>query len=475
MSIKIRITKNKLMRFYVGFLLVIVLGPLLFILYAKVHENIFTGNFPLSFWNDLSCSGCNVILIDVDILRYDHLGIYGYKRNTTPNIDAFFKDGIIFNNQISQSSNTLPSYMSIFTSLYPQEHNVMLLTDLGLSKDKKTLAEILKSNGYSTLGIYFYDDKFNPKLGSSRGFDYFFSTNQRASEALNYLDSFKKNGKKFFMYFHPFSPHAPYLTSKEISDKFTNPNYKGKIISDPNYYLGKYSSFNQLEELFWSKVDKSNSEDIQHLIDLYDAKIFLSDQLLGNFLKEIKKNGQLDNTIVILTSDHGEEFGLHGRLFEHTQLYDEDLRVPLLIRYPKVHKKIQINALTQSIDIFPTILDFLKLKYEGNISGRSLTPLIYGYSNYINLYAISQFSNLTSIRALDWKLILNKGVSSELYDLVHDPNEKNNVIDKYQGVARILEESLLNRLGKVKYDYSIPSTIKLDEKTKQKLIKTGYF
>lgn len=425
-----------------------------------------------SFKKSLVCSDCNVILISIDTLRADHLGIYGYRRGTSPNIDKFFKDGLVFTNHITQSLVTLPSHMSIMTSLYPQEHGEMLLTSPVLSFNFKTIAEIFKKEGFATAGFYNGSGHLDPKFGFGRGFDEYIVTGG-TTPVLERLERLAKSQQKFFAFFHSGGPHDPYVVKKAYADKFVDPNYRGKIDSDPKNY--QKLPFSAQSKLFWDTVDKNSKEDIRHLIDLYDAEILRSDEDLGRLFSKLKESGLVDKTIVILTADHGEEFSEHGE-FKHMQLYDEVLRVPLLIRNPDIKKGVKIGALTQNIDIFPTVLNFLGMPEVAGISGKSLVPLINGEENEINKFTISQWSQLTAIRTDQWKLILSRGKSQELYNIAQDSKEDANVIGEFPNVARGLENQLLGVLKTaVQYEYKDAPGTKIDEETRKKLIKEGYF
>lgn len=420
------------------------------------------------------CLNCNVILISVDTLRADHLEIYGYKRVTSPNIDRFFKDGLIFLNHISQSANTLPSHMSLFTSLYPQEHGVRLLTDPPLKKSYKTIAEILKENGYATLGLYTGSDHLDPQFGFERGFDSYLPGSTNEDFVLKELSELQRKNKKFFLFLHPYNPHDPYIVPKKYSQKFTDPDYQGKIDSSlRNYPEDAILDLKKLTNEFWAKVDSQSPEDIKHLQDLYDAEIFLTDEKLRQLFSQLEEDNQLDKTIVILTSDHGEEFFEHGQK-KHQQLYDEVIKIPLLIRYPK-NPQLKTAAITQNIDIAPTILDLLDLPDGVGFSGKSLLPLIVGATDKVNDYTISQWSYSTAIRTLEWKLLLYQGKDKEFYNLKTDPGEKVNVIKKYPEIAEALKRELNRVFKKVDFEPPVLPPQNLDKETRERLFKEGYF
>ena len=433
-------------------------------------------SYLLGWWSfpqkDFLCKDCNVILISIDTLRQDHLGIYGYSRETSPNIDRFFRDGAVFLNHISQAPNTLPSHMSMLTGLYPQEHKVRILTDEPLSSSYQTMAEILKKNGYTTVGLTTGSQHLDSKFGFNRGFDQYIPYGSKLETTLEFLDQFAKEKKKFFLFLHPFNPHDPYVVPSSFSQKFVDPNYQGNIDSDPKNYAGL--SFPEAHELFWAKVNQNDETDIKHLIDLYDAKILKTDELLGEIFSKLEETGQLDKTIVVLTADHGEEFLEHGH-FRHVSLFDEVIKIPLLIRHPKLSGATKFNGLSQNVDLLPTILDFLKLPSKEKFSGKSLTPAFRKPNETIDQFAIAQGVQMTAVRTLEWKLLIEKGEGKKLFYLKTDPREKNNVIGKFPNVVGNLEKQFQSVPGEIQFKYETPAFQDLDEKTREKLIKEGYF
>lgn len=424
--------------------------------------------------NKYSCKNCNVILISVDTLRADHLGIYGYKRNTSPNIDSFFNNSIIFTNHISQSNNTLASHMSMFTSLYPQQHGVVLLTDPPLAESITTLPQLLKANGYNTIGFYDSSNHLDSKFGFNRGFDKYEADRTLGNPLiLSDLEELKKSKRKFFIFLHPAkNPHDPYLVSESTVKNFIGNKYKGRINANPTDYYGLY--FNEAHKKFWENVDKNSPEDIKYLVNLYDAEILETDKFLKRLFLLLEENNQLNNTIVILTADHGEEFMEHGG-FLHTKLYDEILQVPLLIRHSNQKTPLRISALTQSVDITPTILDLLGISIKRGFSGKSLVPLLIGKKGKINSSTISQWTTLTAVRTPEWKLIFGDGTPKELYNIKTDTKERDNRITIFPQVVQNLTEEAIRKLGTIRYEYRIPPGLNLDENKKKKLIETGYF
>lgn len=415
------------------------------------------------------CINCNVILISIDTLRADHLGCYGYSRNTSPNIDKIAEDGVLFKNNFAQSFNTLPSHMSIFTSLYPSTHGVINVYEDKLDNSTKTITQILNLYGYHTAWFGVTDDPhLNLTIGFERGFDEIHS---------NYLWNYsdwrepyewinKNSNKKFFIFLHTYRVHDPY-TPPSPYDKLFDPDYQGKIVGEEEKFyseLEKYhSQLNPSDperEFYWQFVNKTDEKDIKHIIALYDGQIAFADTFIKGLLIEMENSKISGNTIIIITADHGEEFGEHGN-FLHEDLHDEVLHTPLIIRIPGVKNKI-VDSQVQSIDIMPTVLDILGIPIPHEAQGKSLLPLILGKVKQSDEYTYGYWPGTISIRSDEWKLIINKkgfgpaeistkptftGDVYELYDIQTDSIEKFDVAQVHPEVVSNLKDKINNWLN----------------------------
>jgi len=437
---------------------------------------------------DYKCPDCNVILISIDTLRADHLGCYGYHKNTTPNIDRFSKDSVLFKTCVAQAPSTLVSHASIFTSLIPSHHGAIFIKT-AIPQEVVTIAEILKDYGYKTIS-YNSGGRVASEYGFDQGFDLYHSSGGRLSKferilkriskrifflyhsshggltkkvnfAINWINN--NPDRKFFLFLHTYEVHHPYTPKKDYLDLFEK-NYSGKL---PKNISGKL-----LNEINNGEI-KINKEDQEHIINTYDAEIRSMDDgflLLENFLREREI---YDDTIIIFTSDHGEEFGEHGQMGRHSHsLYDELLLVPLIIKLPnsKYASKV-VDEQVRSIDILPTLLDILDIRGLKTSEGVSLIDLVTG-KTLDPLFAVSQQDGKrknrpTSIRTKKWKLY-----GSKLFNLESDPLENNDVANENKAVKDFLRFKLNNILKQRK----IPSTnkVKLDETTKEELKALGY-
>ena len=419
-------------------------------------------------------------MISLDTLRADHLSIYGYHRNTSPFIDAFAKESVVFENAVAQAPWTLPSHMSIMTSLYPSFHGVVN-TDVRLSDEHVTLAELLRAEGHQT-AAFTGGGPMSEAFGFDQGFDIYdhkFTNIERIlPKVKKWLDTNKS--KPFFLFMHCFDIHDPYKPPPPYNTIFHNFTYTGNL--NPSGKTFKAAS---------KKNFKVTDEDIRHFIALYDGGIRYTDEKLGEFLSYLRDSGLEDQSLIIITSDHGEAFKEHG-VFSHKRLYYRpNLHVPLIMRIPNLPKKgIRVNELVRSIDLLPTILDVAGLPAHPKAQGRSLLPLIKRkHKNVLKrslwriLHPFRKDSNTSfaehhrreysSIITDSYQLIYNsKTNETQLFNLKDDPLAQNNIGTDHADIT----EQLLSKFREfytTKPSYA-PSVIDLDEATLKQLEALGY-
>ena len=340
----------------------------------------------------LFASGCgrphpdrpNVIIISIGSLRADHLGCYGYGRTTSPNIDSLAGDAFLFEEAYSAANWAAPSDMTMLTSLYPSVHGVNGHPAPGvLGRDIKTLPEYLKASGYYTAGFYYGDD-LSPAHGFDRGFDRYERKDfirPELGEALSLMDSRRSAKAPFFLFMHVGDVHYPYMAASQKDARYAKlygPDYTGPIKE------GGPEEWAALEERLADSDDTSDSPDLRHIVGLYDGAINYTDKYLGELVKGLKDKGLYDDTVIVLLSDHGEEFGEHGR-FGHEQVYREGLHVPLIVRFPSwVSERAgygaprRIDALAGLIDLVPTLLETLGVEFKSTHEGVSLAGILRG-------------------------------------------------------------------------------------------------
>ena len=422
--------------------------------------------------NKSNCpSNCNVIVISIDTLRADHLGIYGYQKPTTPNIDKFSQNAIIFEKAFAQSSWTLPSHAAMLTGRYPQKLDVEVLSDR--LPQGSTITEILKNNNYQTAaftGGAFVDEQH----GFSQGFDTFEEIQNwqdaeiLTQKATSWLTSNQKN--KFFLFLHYFHVHDPY-SPKADSAGLIDPNYKGNL---------KSFDISQIVKLNKGEITLPQS-DLEHLKTLYDAELLEMDKELGKIFELLSETKLIDNSIIIITSDHGEEFGEHGTWAMHAySLYDELIHIPLIIRIPDFNQVKRNANLAELVDIPKTIISLLNIKSPQELDGINLMDSFDGKTSKKYVYSetssqkqqlLDNIERLTSnqkineippqileglnqqkkqkikthmVRTDNFKLIKNFDNTMELYNLKDDPFEKNNIYGTGIGEEKTLIDALNN-------------------------------
>jgi len=417
----------------------------------------------------------NVILIIVDTLRADHLSCYGYERNTSPNLDNFSSDSIRFKNAISPSSWTTPAIGSIFTSIYPtiigyvNEPNVM-------DESFNTMAEIFRLNGYITGGIISHAF-IAKKLGFDQGFDYYNQENNKGHNhissqsvtelAISCLNEFKE--EKFFLFLHYFDPHNNYYMHDEF-EYF--PEYTGWVKSG--------------QEVNSIRINKKNldKDDKEYLKALYDSEISFTDHYIGKVLEKLKELELYEDALIIFTADHGEELAeKEDKWIGHAKKLSQTLiHVPLIIKLPGNKKKLIVDDYVGTIDILPTVVDFLDIKIPDGLEFYGEIIDLKKGKRRQNKPIFSETFHGVEIISVVWdglKLIhkLDKG-SNEFYDLSIDPNEDNNVgkkekekLREYKSILRKWWSSVVAQSQELNLQKKYPE---YDPETIENLKAMGY-
>ena len=405
----------------------------------------------------------NILLFTIDACRPDHFGCYGYGRNTTPNIDKIASEGGLFTHAFSQSAWTTPGMISIFTSLYPPTHGVDA-KDRTLKDDVLTLPRVLKRNGYAAPVLPKFVDIPNYW---HLGFDVVEKERFQAEEGadlLKLLEAYKD--QRFFIWYHYHGLHLPYNPQNPY-DKI----FQEDIFSDISADSEAVSVVKKKSVIKNNSVNFNNT-DRKTVVALYDGQVKQLDDYMGQLTEKMKKWGILDNTVIIITSDHGEELFEHGFIGHastslNAKLYDEIIHIPLIIWWPKKVKHRVVDELVQQIDIMPTILDMLGLPPSEGLQGYSLLPSIQGkpannlrpvfcetiLGGYQSTKEMEEI-RLRCVRTKEWKLIytntpasdvsrggLNEG-KYELYNLSSDPNEERNIFENHPDVVKELKKKL---------------------------------
>lgn len=371
----------------------------------------------------------NILLITVDALRADHLSCYGYQRNTSPNIDRLAKEGTVFLNCFSTGPGTVYSFAGFLTGRYLSIRGGYVFLDNILDKKFTTLSEYLKKAGYYTAAFVVNGHLMIGK-GFEQGFDYYRNHWNRGAEeittrVLDFLNNYRSN-KPFFVWVHYFDTHVPYAFRQESFKSFENDKlYKenNKVLNlSLSPYTNPYTSRGYIPRAAFHK----NKYNLNYYIALYDGEMLYTDLYLGKLLENIK-----DNTMIILTADHGESLGEHNYYFTHEEnIYDEVLHIPLIIKDNRFFKGGErISTIVSSVDVVPTILSRVNpIRYffnKNKFNGIDLRKIANRDSK--RKYVYSYFPWAHSIRDINKniKYILNKNGKEELYFL---PDEYSNHI-----------------------------------------------
>lgn len=382
----------------------------------------------------------NVILYLIDTLRADHLGSYDYQLPTSPIMDRLAAQGVQFDTTYSQDSRTLGSIPSLLTSLYTATHGVGQYGNR-LSTEVPTLAEVFRDGGYQT-SSFITNINAGTFTGLDRGFTHYHDAirSWRDRKELRsfpgdaffeWLDS--RDDAPFFAYVHTAEPHRPYTPPEEFESMFAG-DYDGKI-------TGYFDGINGYKHAVSEK-------DRAYVTALYDAEIRFADTAVGQLLEGLEKRNLRDNTIIVITSDHGEELFDHGGWNHGHSAYEELLRIPLIFAGPIASKTpgLRIQEPAQSIDIGPTLLEMVGLKPPESFQGHSLVPLMRGREDTIlsqrPVYSAStKKPRKQAIVSEQWKLI-SAELETELYDLQTDPHEEQDRFAPDDPRSRDLSEHL---------------------------------
>ncbi len=460
----------------------------------------------------------NIILFSIDTLRADHLGVFGYSKKTSPSIDAFGKEAVVFRKAISQAPTTAPAHMTIFTGLMPPVHQVPNMLKDGSIKalDRRipTFVELLKQNGYFTAGFH-GGGNIDGLFDFGRGFDIysqdFIPQNwlgvHRSPEDLDvirhWLQMSKARHRPLFLFLHHYICHGPYISApqeyqsrflagnsveglpKKQSDKFSKAHKElDELRSGEAKLAAAMNVFYRMSQNFWRDVDLSRKDHRGHVIALYDSTVAYADYVFEKVLKILKSEGVYENSIIVLLSDHGEEFFEHGGR-EHGRLFIEQLHVPLIIKWPKDsgigHREIE--RMVRTIDVFPTLMDSLEVPIGYPVQGVSMMPLLGRDGTYdpqIVSYDNRDYSKVRIvIDAMAYTNQYTPKVSKWLFDLETDAAEARNLADTRVSAVEQMEAVVRERL-KTDRDFAtkvrgFPAEPSFTEKRLlEQLMKLGY-
>ncbi len=452
-----------------------------------------------------SASAPNVLLVALDTLRADHLGAYGYSRNTSPNIDELAKQGVVFEQAISQAPWTAASFASLFTGLYPSVHGLDGGVSWGpgqssagglpfavqktLPTSQLTLAEMLRRSGYQTAG-FVSNVYVNSIFGFSQGFQVYDDDHEDYSKNVG---GAKRRGNKtnanvfkwldggptepFFLFVHYNDVHWPYNPPAPYGEEWVA-DYEGELTPEKT---------TTVVERQGKQVDDLSPEDLAYLIGLYDGEIAYTDSLVASLLERVRGLDLERDLLIVVTSDHGEEFLEHGSTSHGYTLFEEQVHVPLIVHYPSRLKPLRVPAQVRHIDVLPTLLEWAGVEeLPPGVQGQSLVALAEGRTTSGPGVAISEATYVGERKALrradGLKLIRSlTGDPDQLFDLQKDPGEQENLLAAGEAPPDPLVDELADWLLTSKEireglfgDEGVPQEVVLDTQTRDQLEALGY-
>jgi arylsulfatase A-like enzyme/Tfp pilus assembly protein PilF len=402
----------------------------------------------------------NVLLVTIDTLRIDRVGAYGSRRGLTPVLDRLAADGVLFEQAVVQVPLTRPSHACILTGKLPFQHGIRDNLSFPLSAEHRTLAEFLRDRGYATggfVGAFMLNSQsglnrgfqvFDDALGDKAGGSAFLAEHQRRAAEVEkragaWIEAAARGSRPFFAWVHFYDPHSPY--------------------DPPAPFAARYRA------------------------QPYDGEVAYTDAVLGSLLARLDRVRVRENTLVVVTSDHGEGLGDHGEAEHGFFLYDTTLHVPLVVRWPAgLPAGRRVPGVARSIDLVPTILDVVGSGAAApGLAGRSLAPAMSrsgggSAADDVSSYAETLFprlyfdcADLRAVRAGGWKYV--EAPRPELYDLAADPGERANLFAREGQRARVLRSRLLDALGgSLEAGFVGRAAPAPDAETRRRLASLGY-
>ncbi len=429
-----------------------------------------------------------MLLVSIDSLRADHLGAYGYDKPTSPFIDKLAREGVVFERALSSTSWTLPAHTALFTGLADSAHGARTPKSR-LAEDYETLAEALAADGYTTVGLY-SGPFLHPDFGLAQGFARYVdctsfglsSGDPRKQHGASHRDVTNpvllENARKeiatlgpepFFMFVHMWDPHY---------DLIPPPEYRAMFDVD---YNGDFDGRDFRHDAgFTTGMDDA---DFKHVLALYDGEIRYTDDTLAKIVDLLDSSGRLNDTIIVVVSDHGDEFLEHGGKGHRHTLFQELIHIPFIIWNPARVQPARIETPVSLTDVAPTLRDLAGAGGFAETTGRSLVSALSGGSVPIRpvmseLTAPPQSPDSSALVSGDDKLVVDhKRGKATYYDLSADPREHNPVPARHTKKAAPLLISLTKlkkQAAQIRARHAGDSNIELPDDMRERLGQLGY-
>ncbi len=426
---------------------------------------------------DAPCDRCNVVVVLIDTLRADHLGAYGYHRETSPHIDALARESLVFRNAIAQSTWTKPATASLLTGLYPKNHGANTLRQR-LADDRVLLSEYLQRAGYRTYGIV-ANGNAGPLFNFDRGYDRYeyiaggrerpdaITRSDRVNEKVLPIVPELSDAQPFLLFIHYVDPHEPYLPGARRFSRAADVEFDRSFFKQEGYrsHLGDAQHRRELRS---------------RLVDSYDDEIRYNDASFGRVLGALEGHGLLERSVVVVVSDHGEELLERGGLGHKKPPYEEQVRVPLIVRVPGVGHR-QVHGRVEQVDVTPSLLSLVGVAVPPGLDGEDLFRSPWqGEVSYAELD--DEALQCTAMWRRDEKLAScvdrgeTGGTTARYHALADDPAERRNLYadEAVAGRVRALESELERYRADRRGDRTPAARVELDEAQKEAMRALGY-
>lgn len=403
----------------------------------------------------------NIMVLNSDSLRADHLGCYGYDRATSPHIDAMARESVVCEQMYCPVIPTQPSHTTMFTGQHPLRHGVVAHGGKAkLARSSPFVSELLLEAGYATCTV---DTLIRERMWFARGYEHIIDpsirhvfyanvTQEELNErAIQWISTVPKG--PFFMFIHYWDTHYPYTPPQRHRTAFYN---GGRPVDPNNHALDEWWShpIGALARDTWLRTPEGTITDPEFVTGLYDSELFYFDEGIATLNAALERLGIADDTMIIMLSDHGESMTEHRIFYDHYGLYDCTLRVPFIVKWPAGDLKAgwRHPHIRQSIDLAPTILQAAKVRVPTEMDGQSLLKQFRGeeepagYEKVVSMEATWQAKY--SLRTGRHKFILSReqdllgNPPRELYDLQADGNEEHNLVEREPELAANMESEL---------------------------------
>ena len=413
----------------------------------------------------------NIVWIAIDALRADRLGCYGYPKATSPFIDQLAREGVLFERHFTPVVPTQPAFTTLFSGSHPLTHHIVahegrlqpnpLITWLPL---------LLRHHRYTTVSV---DNLFDHKPWFARGFEYYINPRRRGEypdchvfneRAVEWLTKCRR--EPFFLNLHYWDTHSPYVGPVDYVQEFYDgdPTLRNRGSLDAFYRNPQVERWPNtwFSDLLnnWPHAVGNRIEDLEFIHAHYDAEVRVADDGVREIYETLDREGLLDDTLIVVYSDHGEELGDHGIYFDHHGLYDSNLRTPLIMHWPKgLPRGKRVSVPTQHQDLFATMMEAIEQPVPEQVEGHSLIGPARSDAHWPWNHAILScectWQAKWAMRTAEYKLIVSReqdyhgNPMIELYDLLDDPNEHRNVASTETSLVRRLSQQFEDQLAEM--------------------------